>query len=45
MGTLSRCKIGQVTELVTGEMGFEPKASALSEALEPPCSSPAFIVY
>lgn len=45
MGTSSRCKIGQVTELVTGEMGFEPKAYALSEASEPPCSSPAFVVY
>lgn len=30
MGTSSRCKIGQVTELVTGETGFEPKAYALS---------------
>ena len=45
MCTLSRCKIHQVTELVTGEMGFEPKAYTLSEALEPPCSSPAFVMY
>ena len=28
MCTLSRCKIDQVTEPVTGEMGFEPKAYA-----------------
>lgn len=45
MCTLSRCKIDQVTELVAGEMGFEPKAYTLSEASEPPCSSPAFVMY
>lgn len=32
MCTFSRCEADQVTQLVTGGMGFEPKACGLSVA-------------